>query len=116
LRPVLMTTLLASLGFVPMALSTGMGAEVQRPLATVVIGGVLSAMLMSLLVIRVLYLLFDSAANGFVRLLHRWFGLSPKQMVWLVGEYREEGQAKVEDGPRNGSADPSAPFVGQAQA
>src|SRR5207247_767029 len=41
LRPVLMTTLVASLGFVPMALSTGMGAEVQRPLATVVIGGVI---------------------------------------------------------------------------
>ena len=55
LRPVLMTTLVASLGFLPMAFSTGMGAEVQRPLATVVIGGVLSAMVMSLLVLRVLY-------------------------------------------------------------
>lgn len=55
LRPVLMTSLVASLGFVPMAFSTGMGAEVQRPLATVVIGGVLSAMVMSLLVLRVLY-------------------------------------------------------------
>ena len=51
LRPILMTTLVASLGFVPMAFSTGMGAEVQRPLATVVIGGVCSAMLMSLLVL-----------------------------------------------------------------
>ena len=60
LRPVLMTTLVASLGFVPMALSTGMGAEVQRPLATVVIGGVVSAMVMSLLVLRVLYVLFQS--------------------------------------------------------
>ena len=60
LRPVLMTTLVASLGFLPMAFSTGMGAEVQRPLATVVIGGVISAMVMSLLVLRVLYLLFDS--------------------------------------------------------
>ncbi|HEY2883409.1 MAG TPA: CusA/CzcA family heavy metal efflux RND transporter [Pirellulales bacterium] len=60
LRPVLMTTLVASLGFVPMAFSTGMGAEVQRPLATVVIGGVISAMIMSLLVLRVLYVLFDS--------------------------------------------------------
>ncbi len=56
LRPVLMTTLVACLGFVPMALSTGMGAEVQRPLATVVIGGVISAMIMSLLVLRVLFL------------------------------------------------------------
>jgi cobalt-zinc-cadmium resistance protein CzcA len=59
LRPVLMTTLVASLGFVPMAFSTGMGAEVQRPLATVVIGGVLSAMVMSLLVLRVLYVVFQ---------------------------------------------------------
>jgi heavy metal efflux system protein len=60
LRPVLMTTLVASLGFVPMAFSTGMGAEVQRPLATVVIGGVVSAMIMSLLVLRVLYVLFPT--------------------------------------------------------
>ena len=60
LRPVLMTTLVASLGFLPMAFSTGMGAEVQRPLATVVIGGVISAMIMSLLVLRVLYVMFDS--------------------------------------------------------
>jgi heavy metal efflux system protein len=60
LRPVLMTTLVASLGFLPMAFSDGMGAEVQRPLATVVIGGVIGAMVMSLLVLRVLYLLFNS--------------------------------------------------------
>jgi cobalt-zinc-cadmium resistance protein CzcA len=60
LRPVLMTTLVASLGFLPMAFSTGMGAEVQRPLATVVIGGVIGAMVMSLLVLRVLYLMFKS--------------------------------------------------------
>ena len=59
LRPILMTTLVASLGFVPMAFSTGMGAEVQRPLATVVIGGVCSAMIMSLLVLRVLYMIFN---------------------------------------------------------
>src|SRR6202171_6330358 len=63
LRPVLMTTLVASLGFVPMAFSTGMGAEVQRPLATVVIGGVLSAMVMSLFVVRVLYLVFKSPVD-----------------------------------------------------
>ena len=60
LRPVLMTTLVASLGFFPMAFSDGMGAEVQRPLATVVIGGVLGSMVMSLLVLRVLYLVFNS--------------------------------------------------------
>ncbi|HEX8479536.1 MAG TPA: CusA/CzcA family heavy metal efflux RND transporter [Telluria sp.] len=55
LRPVLMTALVASLGFVPMALSTGTGAEVQRPLATVVIGGVLSSTLLTLLVLPLLY-------------------------------------------------------------
>lgn len=60
LRPVLMTTLVASLGFLPMAFSEGMGSEVQRPLATVVIGGVIGAMIMSLLVLRVLYLIFNA--------------------------------------------------------
>ena len=60
LRPVLMTALVAALGFVPMALNVGTGAEVQRPLATVVIGGVLSSTLLTLLVLPALY-----------RLLHR---------------------------------------------
>jgi len=60
LRPVLMTALVASLGFMPMAISTGMGAEVQRPLATVVIGGVISSTLLTLLVLPVLYMLFGS--------------------------------------------------------
>lgn len=55
LRPVLMTALVASLGFVPMALNTGIGAEVQRPLATVVIGGILSSTLLTLLVLPALY-------------------------------------------------------------
>jgi cobalt-zinc-cadmium resistance protein CzcA len=55
LRPVLMTALVASLGFVPMALATGTGAEVQRPLATVVIGGILSSTLLTLVVLPVLY-------------------------------------------------------------
>ncbi|MFO0918949.1 MAG: CusA/CzcA family heavy metal efflux RND transporter [Planctomycetaceae bacterium] len=64
LRPVLMTTLVASLGFLPMAFSEGMGAEVQRPLATVVIGGVIGAMIMSLLVLRVLYMVFNSVFEG----------------------------------------------------
>jgi cobalt-zinc-cadmium resistance protein CzcA len=50
-----MTALVASLGFVPMALNTGIGAEVQRPLATVVIGGVLSSTLLTLLVLPILY-------------------------------------------------------------
>jgi cobalt-zinc-cadmium resistance protein CzcA len=55
LRPVLMTALVASLGFVPMALATGTGAEVQRPLATVVIGGILSSTVLTLLVLPALY-------------------------------------------------------------
>lgn len=55
LRPVLMTALVASLGFVPMAINTGTGAEVQRPLATVVIGGIISSTLLTLLVLPLLY-------------------------------------------------------------
>jgi cobalt-zinc-cadmium resistance protein CzcA len=58
LRPVLMTALVASLGFVPMALNTGMGAEVQRPLATVVIGGLVSSTILTLFVLPALYLWF----------------------------------------------------------
>ncbi|AAV82465.1 UNVERIFIED_ORG: cobalt-zinc-cadmium resistance protein CzcA [Idiomarina abyssalis] len=57
LRPVLMTALVASLGFVPMALNTGVGAEVQRPLATVVIGGIVSSTLLTLVVLPALYYL-----------------------------------------------------------
>ena len=66
LRPVLMTALVASLGFVPMALNVGAGSEVQRPLATVVIGGILSSTLLTLLVLPALY-----------RLMHRGSALRP---------------------------------------
>src|SRR3989338_7282399 len=58
LRPVLMTALVASLGFIPMALATGRGAEVQRPLATVVIGGIISSTLLTLVVLPILYRIF----------------------------------------------------------
>ena len=58
LRPVLMTGLVAILGFLPMALNTGVGAEIQRPLATVLIGGVITSMLATLVVMPVLYALF----------------------------------------------------------
>jgi len=58
LRPVLMTALVASLGFLPMALATETGAEVQRPLATVVIGGILSSTALTLFVLPVLYRIF----------------------------------------------------------
>jgi cobalt-zinc-cadmium resistance protein CzcA len=63
LRPVLMTALVASLGFVPMALATGTGAEVQQPLATVVIGGLVSSTLLTLIVLPALYRLFSHDAT-----------------------------------------------------
>ncbi len=64
LRPVLMTALVASLGFVPMALNVGAGAEVQRPLATVVIGGIVSSTILTLLVLPALYRLAHRDAEG----------------------------------------------------
>ena len=63
LRPVLMTALVASLGFLPMALAHGRGAEVQRPLATVVIGGIISSTALTLLVLPVLYRIFHRSRN-----------------------------------------------------
>lgn len=82
LRPVAMTALVASLGFVPMALATGTGAEVQKPLATVVIGGLISATLLTLIVLPALYLKFGqgllSPSKGFS-------GLAP-------GRHNERGQ------------------------
>jgi cobalt-zinc-cadmium resistance protein CzcA len=63
LRPVLMTALVASFGFLPMALSNSSGAEVQRPLATVVIGGLITATLLTLVVLPVLYIYFEKGIN-----------------------------------------------------
>lgn len=65
LRPVLMTALVASLGFVPMALATGTGAEVQKPLATVVIGGLITATLLTLVVLPALYRMVSSRKEDF---------------------------------------------------
>jgi cobalt-zinc-cadmium resistance protein CzcA len=65
LRPVLMTALVASLGFVPMALATGTGAEVQRPLATVVIGGLISSTLLTLVLLPALYGVFHRKDGPF---------------------------------------------------
>jgi heavy metal efflux system protein len=70
LRPVLMTALVASLGFVPMAFNVGAGAEVQRPLATVVIGGIISSTLLTLLVLPALYRLVHDPRR-------RWAGVAP---------------------------------------
>ena len=64
LRPVLMTAFVASLGFLPMALSNGSGAEVQRPLATVVIGGLLIATFLTLFILPVLYILFEKIGKN----------------------------------------------------
>ena len=63
LRPVIMTALVASLGFLPMAISHGDGAEVQRPLATVVIGGLISATVLTLLVLPAIYKTFTKSAK-----------------------------------------------------
>ncbi|WP_437918492.1 CusA/CzcA family heavy metal efflux RND transporter [Sphingobacterium sp. LRF_L2] len=63
LRPVLMTAMVASLGFLPMAISSSAGAEVQKPLATVVIGGLLTATFLTLFVLPLLYILFNSSFN-----------------------------------------------------
>jgi cobalt-zinc-cadmium resistance protein CzcA len=111
LRPVLMTTLVASFGFLPMALSTGQGAEVQRPLATVVIGGVIGAMVMSLLVLRVLYLFFDAAAHAALRVMTRVFGANEESARALLGLDVEATDAThgAGDDSRNGSAGVPAP-------
>jgi heavy metal efflux system protein len=61
LRPVLMTALVAALGFVPMAVASGRGAEVQKPLATVVIGGIISSTLLTLVVLPAIYRLWHRA-------------------------------------------------------
>ena len=63
LRPVLMTALVASLGFLPMALATGTGAEVQKPIATVVIGGLVTATLLTLVVLPALYRRFGGSVE-----------------------------------------------------
>ena len=77
LRPVLMTALVASLGFVPMALNVGAGAEVQRPLATVVIGGILSSTILTLLVLPALYSLVHGRPPRHVGTRPAWMSRLP---------------------------------------
>lgn len=67
LRPVLMTAFVASLGFLPMAISTGEGAEVQRPLTTVVIGGLLLATLLTLFLLPILYVWIEKRTQKLVK-------------------------------------------------
>jgi cobalt-zinc-cadmium resistance protein CzcA len=75
LRPVIMTAAVASLGFLPMALSNGSGAEVQKPLATVVIGGLVTATLLTLIVLPILYLLLEGSSK---------FKTSPKATILIA--------------------------------
>ncbi len=86
LRPVLMTALVAALGFIPMALASSAGAEVQRPLATVVIGGLLTSTLLTLLVLPTLYARFMSGAG------------SNNNPAPLTGEH---SSTPIQDGPQN---------------
>jgi cobalt-zinc-cadmium resistance protein CzcA len=88
LRPVLMTASVASLGFVPMALATGPGAEVQRPLATVVIGGVLSSSALTLLVLPVLFTYFGRRGQ---RRMQTEGAAPPKGDVLRVASMSREG-------------------------
>jgi cobalt-zinc-cadmium resistance protein CzcA len=67
LRPVLMTAAVASIGFLPMALSTGTGAEVQKPLATVVIGGLITSTVLTLFVLPALYMLISGSRSKTAR-------------------------------------------------
>jgi cobalt-zinc-cadmium resistance protein CzcA len=70
LRPVVMTALVAVFGFLPMMLSGGVGAEVQRPLASVVIGGVISSTLLTLFVLPILFSVFESKLHGVAKGVH----------------------------------------------
>ncbi len=92
LRPVLLTASAAALGFLPMAISTNAGAEVQRPLATVVIGGLITATLLTLIVLPVLYAIFDKKSKKmgvspsvliFILFLFPFFGNTQKQIITL---------------------------------
>ncbi|HJV18442.1 MAG TPA: CusA/CzcA family heavy metal efflux RND transporter [Sediminibacterium sp.] len=90
LRPILMTASVASLGFLPMALSNGAGAEVQRPLATVVIGGLLTATILTLVVLPCLYMLFDRRSQ---KSKHHMKALSTIGLMILCGGLSAQMQA-----------------------
>ncbi|QOJ14135.1 MAG: efflux RND transporter permease subunit [Planctomycetia bacterium] len=96
LRPVLMTALVAAFGFIPMAIATGMGAEVQRPLATVVIGGVVSSTFLTLFVLPVLY---------------RWFEPRVVPEASLENSDSHRSLVHSSDSPLNGSATEGGPAV-----
>ena len=91
LRPVIMTAAVASLGFLPMAISTSEGAEVQKPLATVVIGGLISATLLTLLILPVLYVLFEKMKLGKVKLTK----ITAVIIVFISGVFTVQSQEAV---------------------
>ncbi len=90
LRPVLMTALVAALGFIPMAMSTGSGAEVQRPLATVVIGGLISSTLLTLLILPTIYYLINRkkwlGKAAMILVLVGWVGVAQAQNTMTVDD------------------------------
>jgi len=90
LRPVIMTAAVASLGFLPMALSTSAGAEVQKPLATVVIGGLITATLLTLIVLPVFYILFSS--GSFRKLFKHKFRITALIVLLLLGTATAKAQ------------------------
>ena len=92
LRPVLMTAFVASLGFLPMAVSTGAGAEVQRPLATVVIGGLLIATFLTLFILPVLYIMFE---NGFAKKKQRAQRTVPLTAIIILASLSVNSHAQV---------------------
>ena len=90
LRPVIITAAVASLGFLPMALSTSAGAEVQKPLATVVIGGLITATLLTLIVLPIFYIFFSTdsfkkVSDSFKKLFKRKSGITALVILLLVG-------------------------------
>lgn len=92
LRPVLMTAFVASLGFLPMAISTGSGAEVQRPLATVVIGGLMLATFLTLFVLPLFYILFEKIS---ISKKHRKMTKSLAVIILLLGSVSSSAQQKI---------------------
>lgn len=94
LRPVLMTATVASLGFLPMALSHGAGAEVQRPLATVVIGGLITATFLTLVVLPCLYVIFSAKRNRKVKLLK----IVTVVLILLISSTALHAQQRIEAG------------------
>ena len=88
LRPVILTAAVASLGFLPMAISSSAGAEVQKPLATVVIGGLITATLLTLIVLPILYLYFEKG----IKIKRKTMNNSVLVITFYLGYFRANAQ------------------------